>query len=53
MPNNKKNLKLDIIHESIEKLEIKNESGKSIAKIDSEFLNLADGYTAHIKPKSN
>lgn len=53
MEYNNKTLKLDIIHEDIEKLEIKNVSGKSIAKIDNEFIKLAEGYTAHIKPKSN
>ena len=41
----------EILHPSIEKIEIEDADGNSVVEIDDNFVNLPKGYTARIKPK--
>jgi len=46
-----KSKNLSILHPGVEKLEIKKDGDITIAKIDNDFVDLANGYTAHFKPR--
>ena len=41
----------ELLHPSIEKIEIKDAAGRSVAEINDNFVYLPKGYTARIKSK--